>query len=96
MIWQNFQYVRAWRNFVFVRQFAPQRQAKELSISLEYYPSPQYIRHALTGKYKMFTSKDTTEEERQAIREDIHYLAEYYLVQYPKDTTLSRLFVLTK
>lgn len=96
LLWQNFQYVRAWRNFVFVRQFNPQRQAQELSISLEYYPSPQYIRHVLAGKYKLFMSKDITEEERQFIKEDIHYLAEFYLVQYPKDTTLSRLFVLTK
>ena len=96
LLWQNFQYVRAWRNFVFVRQLAPQIQAKELSTSLEYYPSPKYIRHALAGKYKMFKSKTITEEQRQIIKEDIHYLAGFYLKQYPKDATLSRLFVLTK
>lgn len=96
LLWQNFQYVRAWRNFVFIRQFAPQIQAKELSKSLEYYPSPKYIRHALAGKYKMFKSKTITEEQRQEIKEDIHYLAGFYLQQYPQDATLSRLFVLTK
>lgn len=96
LLWQNFQYVRAWRNFVFVRQFPPQIQAKELSVSLEYYPSPKYIRHALAGKYKMLKSKDITEEQRQMIKEDIHYLSGFYLKQYPKDTTLSRLFVWTK
>ena len=96
LLWQNFQYVRAWRNFVFVREFAPQRQAKELDLSLEYYPSPKYIRHALVGKYKMLQSKDITEEQRLAIREDIHYLLGFYLKQYPKDATLSRLFVWTK
>ena len=96
LLWQNFQYVCAWRNFVFVRQFAPQIQAKELSTSLEYYPSPKYIRHALTGKYRLFKSKTITEEQRQEIKEDIHYLAGFYLQQYPQDATLSRLFVLTK
>ena len=96
LLWQNYQYVRSWRNFVFVRQFAPQVQAKELSKSIEYYPSPKYIRHALVGKYKMFNSKNITEEQRLAIKEDIHFLSGFYLRQYPKDTTLSRLFVLTK
>ncbi len=96
LLWQNFQYVRAWRNFVFVRQFAPQIQATKLSKSIEYYPSPKYIRHALIGKYKMFKSKTVTEEQRRIIKEDIHFLAAFYLKQYPKDTTLSRLFILTK
>ena len=96
LLWQNFQYVNAWRNFVFVREFAPQIQAKELSKSLEFYPSPKYIRHALTGKYKMFKSESITEEERELIKQDIHYLAALYLKQYPKDATLSRLFILTK
>ncbi len=96
LLWQNFKYVQAWRNFVFVKQFAPQRQATELSTSLKYYPSPKYIRHALVGKYKMFQSKDISEDERQAIKQDIHYLAGFYLKQYPKDATLSQLFVWTK
>lgn len=96
LLWQNFQYVRAWRNFVFVRQFAPHIQAQELSVSLEYYPSPKYIRHALVGKYRMFKSKNITAEQRQIIKEDIHRLAGIYLKEYPQDATLSRLFVLTK
>ncbi len=95
-LWFNFQYVRAWRNFIFVKQFSPKIQAQELNLSLEYYPSPKYIRHALIGKYKLFKSKDITEEERQFIKEDIHYLSAFYLKQYPKDITLSRLFSLTK
>ena len=96
LLWQNFQHVRAWRNFLFVRQLAPQIQAKELSTSLEYYPSPKYIRHALIGKYRLFQSETITKEQRNEIKEDIHYLAEFYLQQYPQDATLSRLFVLTK
>ena len=96
LLWHNFQYVRAWRNFVFVKQLAPKIQARELSTSLDYYPSPTYIRHALIGKYKMFKSKNITEEERQEIKADIHKLSTLYLKQYPKDATLSRLFVLTK
>lgn len=96
LLWQNFQYVRAWRNFVFVRQFTPKRQAEELSVSLKYYPSPKYIRHALVGKYKMFKSKNISEEERQKIKEDIHYLSGFYLKLYPKDVALSRLFIWTK
>lgn len=96
LLWQNFHLVCAWRNFAFVRQLAPQVQAKELTTSLEYYPSPKYIRHALTGKYRLFKSKTITEEQRREIKEDIHYLAGFYLKQYPQDATLSRLFILTK
>ncbi len=96
LLWYNFQYVRAWRNFIFVRQFMPQRQARELSVSLKYYPSPKYIRHALAGKYKMFKSKNIPENERIQIKEDIHYLSGHYLELYPKDAALSRLFVWTK
>lgn len=96
LTWQNFEYVRAWRNFVFVKQFSPRIQAQELSKSLEYHPSLTYIRHALNGKYRMFVSKSISEEERALIKEDLHRLAGEYLKQYPKDTTLSRLFVLTK
>lgn len=96
LLWQNFQYFQAWRNLLFVRQFAPQIQAKELSKSLEYYPSPKYIRHVLAGKYKMLESKNITEAERREIKTDIHVLAEFYLKQYPKDTVLSQFFILTK
>ncbi len=96
LLWQNFQYARAWRNFVFAKQFAPKIEAEKLNLSLEYYPSPKYVRHVLAGKYKMFKSENITEEERLMIKEDIHNLAGFYLKQYPKDTTLSRLFVLTK
>jgi len=96
LLWQNFEYVRAWRNFVFVKQLAPRIQAQELSKSLEYHPSLTYIRYTLNGKYKMFTSKSISEEERAIIKEDLHNLAGEYLKQYPKDTTISRLFVLTK
>lgn len=96
LLWQNFQYVQAWRNFVFVRQLTPQTQARELSKSLEYYPSPKYIRHALVGKYKMFKSKNTSEDQSIEIKKEIHFLAGFYLKQYPKDATLSQLFVWTK
>ena len=96
LLWQNFQYVCAWRNFVFVKKFAPRIQAQELDKSLEYYPSLSYIRHALAGKYKMFKSKSVSEKEKQLIKEDLHRLSAQYLKQYPKDNTLSRLFVLTK
>ncbi|MBO7605880.1 MAG: O-antigen ligase family protein, partial [Elusimicrobiaceae bacterium] len=96
LLWQNFNYVKAWRNFIFVRQFTPRIQARELSKSLDYYPSPKYVRHVLVGKYKMLKSKDITEAERELIKQDIHYLAGVYLKQYPKDNTLSRFFILTK
>ncbi len=96
LLMYNFQYVRAWRNFIFVKQFAPRIQAQELSRSVHYYPSPIYIKHALNGKYKMLKSENTTEEERQEIKEDIHRIAAFYLKQYPKDITLSRFFLLTK
>lgn len=96
LLWQNFEYVRAWRNFVFVKQLSPRIQAQELDKSLEYYPSLSYIRHALVGKYRLFTSKTISEEEKQLIKEDLHNLSGQYLKQYPKDTTLSRLFILTK
>ena len=96
LLWQNFQYVRAWRNFVFVKQFAPKIQAQELDKSLEYYPSLTYIRRTLDGKYKMFQSKSISDEERDVIKAEIHYLSSKYLEQYPKDSILSRLFVLTK
>jgi len=96
LLWQNFEHVRAWRNFVFVKQLSPKIQAQELSKSLDYHPSLTYIRYSLNGKYKMFVSKSISEEERALIKEDLHRLAGEYLKQYPKDTTLSRLFVLTK
>lgn len=96
LLWQNFQYVLAWRNFVFVKQFAPKIQAQELNKSLEYYPSLTYVRHTLTGKYRMFRSKNISEEERDVIKKDIHRLSATYLKEYPKDSVISRLFVLTK
>ena len=96
LLWQNFQYVRAWRNFVFVKQFAPKIQAQELNKSLEYYPSLTYIRLALAGKYKMLVSKNISEEEKMLIKEELHRLSGEYLKRYPKDTTLSRFFVSTK
>ena len=96
LLWFNFQYVRAWRNFIFVRQFAPQIQERELNTSLDLYPSPIYIRHTLAGKYKLLRSKTITEEERYKIKQEIHSYSEEYLKQYPKDIYLSRLFVWTK
>lgn len=96
LLWFNFQYVRAWRNFIFVKQFAPRIQAIELNLSLELYPSPTYIRHTLNGKYKLLKSKTITDEEREEIKKETHQLAAKYLQQYPKDVSLSRLFIWTK
>ena len=96
LIWTNFQYVRAWRNLVFVKQLAPTIQARELNKSLEYYPSLTYIRHTLNSKYKILKTKSLSEEEKQTIKQDLHRLAGEYLKQYPKDSVISRIFVLTK
>lgn len=96
VLWFNFQYVRAWRNFIFVKQFAPRIQAMELNLSLELYPSPVYIRYTLNGKYKLLKSKNITEEEREQIKKEIHQLTIKYLEMYPKDISLSTLFVWTK
>ncbi|MCR5504374.1 MAG: O-antigen ligase family protein [Elusimicrobiaceae bacterium] len=96
LLWFNFQYVKAWRNFVFVKQLAPKIQAKELNLSLELYPSPIYIRHALNGKHILLKSKTITEEEREELKKETHLLTAKYLEQYPKDLSLSRLFVWTK
>ena len=88
--------MRAWRNFIFVRQFAPKIQATELNLSLELYPSPVYIRNTLNGKYRLLKSKSITEEEREEIKQEIHQLSAKYLEMYPKDVSLSKVFVWTK
>ena len=96
LLWQNFQYARTWRNFVFAKQLAPQIQVQELDASLKYYPSPEYIKHVLASKFQIFKSTNITEKQRQILKKDIHSSAEFYLRQYPKDATLYRIFILTK
>ena len=67
------------------------------SQGVDYIPKTTVTKNAhLIGKYKMLKSKNTSEEQRQVIKNDIHYLAGFYLKQYPKDETLSKLFVWTK
>ena len=96
LLWQNFQYARTWRNFVFAKQLAPQIQVQELDASLKYYPSPEYIKHVLVSKFQIFKSTNITEKQRQILKKDINSSAEFYLRQYPKDATLYRIFILTK
>lgn len=96
LLYSNFQYFRTWRSFVFAKKLSTQVQVKQMSESLEYYPSPIFIRKVLLVNYKNSKSKNLSEEEKLKIKQHTHNLAILYLKQYPKDKEISKFFLLTK
>lgn len=96
LITANIQYFRTWRSFLFAKKLAPVSQVEQITDSLNYYPSPIFIKRVLLANYKILNDKNLSLQEQEEQRLKTHNLAEFYLRKYPKDKKISQFFILTK
>lgn len=96
LIWSNIQYFRTWRSFLFAKELTPTSQIEQVADSLNYYPSPVFIRKVLLANYKISQDKRLSIQEQEEQQIKTHKLAESYLRKYPKDKEISKFFILTK
>lgn len=95
-ITMNILYFKTWRTFVFAKKLSPLSQIEQVTKSLNYYPSPIFVKRVLLTNYKISQDARISPQEQEEQRLKTHKLADFYLRKYPKDREISQFFILTK
>lgn len=85
----------AWRSGLFGKGLKQEAKLAAYENALEHYPSPRYA-VKLGNAYYNASRRAATEEEKDALRAQGFEIAQNFLLRYPKEPYLSKLYVRTK
>lgn len=85
----------AWRYYYFANGFKYEGKVEYYQKALRYYPSPRYALRLGVEYYNKSLDKKLSPEEKSALKTKAHDLAQSYLIKYPREKELSRLYINT-
>ncbi|MDR0952957.1 MAG: hypothetical protein LBM71_02045, partial [Elusimicrobiota bacterium] len=86
----------AWRTMLFAKNLEPAAKLEQYENALTYYNGHRYASRLGIEYYKQSKNKRLSEEERAKYQEKAGQTAKKYLLIYPKEKELTRLFFISR